>query len=153
MTKNINKSLARYYSVQAIYQKMLSSMTFNQIIDEFSVIEDREIFFNFEKSIKTKDLDVDIEYFIQIIRNLQKNETKIIYLIENNLSEKWKLDRLPILLNCILLSAVSEITLTPKLSLGIIASEYIILTDTFFLEKESSFVNAVLSNIYKIKMK
>ena len=43
-------------------------------------------------------------------------------------------EKLPILLNAILISAVSEIILSPKLSLGIVASEYISLTESF-LEK------------------
>ena len=128
MKKNSNKSLARYLSVQAIYQKIISKISFEEILEQFEQKNNRDIFYSFENSkIKEKEI----------------NE-----LIESNLSEKWKIERLPILLNAILISAVSEIILSPKLSLGVVASEYILLTESFFLEKESAFVNAVISNIY-----
>lgn len=148
MTKNTNKSLARYLCVQATYQKILCKVTFKEVLKQFSSYDDKDIFFSFENSFKKKNFEVDLNYFKKIIRNSDDNEKKIIELIEKNLSEKWKIERLPILLNAILISAVSEIILSPKLSLGIIASEYILLTETFFLENESSFVNAVISNIY-----
>lgn len=149
MTKNSNKSLARYLCVQATYQKILSKETFSEVLKQFSSYDGKDIFFNFENSFKKKNFVVDLNYFKKIIRNSDDNEKKIMEMIENNLSEKWQIERLPILLNAILISAVSEMILSPKLSLGIIASEYILLTETFFLENESSFVNAVISNIYK----
>ena len=37
----------------------------------------------------------------------------------------------------------------PKTSLGIIISEYLMLTESFFTEKEYAFTNAILENIYK----
>ena len=149
MTKNSNKSLARYLCVQATYQKILSKETFSEVLKQFSSHDGKDIFFNFENSFKKKNFEVDLNYFKKIIRNSDDNEKKIMEMIENNLSDKWQIERLPILLNAILISAVSEMILSPKLSLGIIASEYILLTETFFLENESSFVNAVISNIYK----
>ena len=148
MKKNSNKSLARYLSVQAIYQKILSKISFEEILEQFDQKHNRDIFFSFENSLCKTEQQIDFKYFEQIIKNSKINEKEINELIKNNLSEKWKIERLPILLNAILISAVSEIILSPKLSLGIVASEYISLTESFFLEKESAFVNAVISNVY-----
>jgi len=148
MKKNSNKSLARYLSVQAIYQKILSKISFEEILEQFDQKHNRDIFYSFENSLCKTEQQIDFKYFEQIIKNSKINEKEINELIKNNLSEKWKIERLPILLNAILISAVSEIILSPKLSLGIVASEYISLTESFFLEKESAFVNAVISNIY-----
>ena len=148
MKKNSNKSLARYLSVQAIYQKILSKITFEEILEQFDQKHNIDIFYSFENSLSQTQKSIDFEYFEQIIKNSKIKEKEINELIESNLSEKWKIERLPILLNAILISAVSEIILSPKLSLGVVASEYILLTESFFLEKESAFVNAVISNIY-----
>ena len=148
MKKNSNKSLARYLSVQAIYQKILSKISFEEILEQFDQKHNRDIFYSFENSLCKTEQQIDFKYFEQIIKNSKINEKEINELIKNNLSEKWKIERLPILLNAILISAVSEIILSPKLSLGIVASEYISLTESFFLEKESAFVNAVISNVY-----
>ena len=148
MKKNSNKSLARYLSVQAIYQKIISKISFEEILEQFEQKNNRDIFYSFENSLSKTQQPIDFKYFEQIIKNSKIKEKEINELIESNLSEKWKIERLPILLNAILISAVSEIILSPKLSLGIVASEYILLTESFFLEKESAFVNAVISNIY-----
>lgn len=148
MKKNSNKSLARYLSVQAIYQKILSKISFEEILEQFDQKHNRDIFYSFENSLCKTEQQIDFKYFEQIIKNSKINEKEINELIKNNLSEKWKIERLPILLNAILISAVSEIILSPKLSLGVVASEYISLTESFFLEKESAFVNAVISNVY-----
>lgn len=148
MKKNSNKSLARYLSVQAIYQKIISKISFEEILEQFEQKHNRDIFYSFENSLSKTQQPIDFKYFEQIIKNFKIKEKEINELIESNLSEKWKIERLPILLNAILISAVSEIILSPKLSLGVVASEYILLTESFFLEKESAFVNAVISNIY-----
>ena len=148
MKKNSNKSLARYLSVQAIYQKIISKISFEEILEQFEQKNTRDIFYSFENSLSKTQQPIDFKYFKQIIKNSKIKEKEINELIESNLSEKWKIERLPILLNAILISAVSEIILSPKLSLGVVASEYILLTESFFLEKESAFVNAVISNIY-----
>ena len=148
MKKNFNKSLARYLSVQATYQKIISKISFEEILEQFEQKHNRDIFYSFENSLSKTQQPIDFKYFEQIIKNSKIKEKEINELIESNLSEKWKIERLPILLNAILISAVSEIILSPKLSLGVVASEYILLTESFFLEKESAFVNAVISNIY-----
>tara|TARA_A100001388_G_scaffold251234_1_gene212970 strand:+ start:689 stop:1147 length:459 start_codon:yes stop_codon:yes gene_type:complete len=147
MKKNSNKSLARYLCVQAIYQKILSKISFEEILEQFDR-HNIDIFYSFENSLSKTQQSIDFKYFEQIIKNSKIKEKEINELIKSNLSEKWKIERLPILLNAILISAVSEIILSPKLSLGVVASEYISLTESFFLEKESAFVNAVISNIY-----
>ena len=147
MKKNSNKSLARYLCVQAIYQKILSKISFEEILEQFDR-HNIDIFYSFENSLSKTQQSIDFKYFEQIIKNSKLKEKEINELIKSNLSEKWKIERLPILLNAILISAVSEIILSPKLSLGVVASEYISLTESFFLEKESAFVNAVISNIY-----
>ena len=148
MKKNSNKSLARYLSVQAIYQKIISKISFEEILEQFEQKHNRDIFYSFENSLSKTQQPIDFKYFEQIIKNSKIKEKEFNDLIESNLSEKWKIERLPILLNAILISAVSEIILSPKLSLGVVASEYILLTESFFLEKESAFVNAVIENIY-----
>ena len=148
MKKNSNKSLARYLSVQALYQKILSKISFEEILEQFDQKNNRDIFYSFENSLSKTQQPIDFKYFEQIIKNSKIKEKEINELIESNLSEKWKIERLPILLNAILISAVSEIILSPKLSLGVVASEYILLTESFFLEKESAFVNAIISKVY-----
>ena len=101
-------------------------------MEQFEQKNNRDIFYGFENSLSKTHQPIDFKYFEQIIKNFKIKEKEINELIESNLSEKWKIERLPILLNAILISAVSEIILSPKLSLGVVASEYILLTESFF---------------------
>ena len=78
--------------------------------------------------------------------NDEKN--KVDGLIESNLEKDWNLKRLPIVLLSILRVAVTEMIISKNTSIGIIASEYIMFTESFYTEKEYIFTNAILEKIY-----
>ena len=40
--------------------------------------------------------------------------------------------------------------LSPKLSIGIVATEYLKITECFFIEGESAFVNAIIEKVHSI---
>ena len=50
MKKNSNKSLARYLSVQAIYQKIISKISFEEILEQFEQKHNRDIFYSFDST-------------------------------------------------------------------------------------------------------
>ena len=60
----------------------------------------------------------------------------------------WNLKRLPTVLLSILRVAVTEMIVSKNTSIGIIASEYIMFTESFYTEKEYLFTNAILEKIY-----
>ena len=122
------KSLARYISVQAIYQKIESGNSFDEIMNQFSSENFKKIYFSFENFLEISEIKIDRTYFEKIFKEYANEEKKILELIKINTSENW------------------------NLSLGVLASEYMILTETFFLKNESSFVNALISKIYNSKI-
>ena len=146
------KSLARYVSVQAIYQKIESGNSFDEVMNQFSQENFKKIYFSFENFREISDIKIDRSYFEKIFKEYANEEERIIELIKINTSENWNFSRLPSVLIAILISAISEMKISPSLSLGVLASEYIILTEAFFLKNESSFVNALISKIYKSKI-
>lgn len=146
------KSLARYISVQAIYQKIESGNSFDEIMNQFSSENFKKIYFSFENFLEISEIKIDRAYFEKIFKEYANEEKKILELIKINISENWNFSRLPSVLIAILISAISEMKISPSLSLGVLASEYIILTETFFLKNESSFVNALISKIYNSKI-
>ena len=146
------KSLARYISVQAIYQKIESGNSFDEIMNQFSSENFKKIYFSFENFLEISEIKIDRTYFEKIFKEYANEEERIIELIKINTSENWNFSRLPSVLIAILISAISEMKISPSLSLGVLASEYIILTEAFFLKNESSFVNALISKIYKSKI-
>ena len=78
--------------------------------------------------------------------NQEKN--KVDGLIESNLQKNWNLKRIPVVLLSILRVAVTEMIVSKNTSIGIIASEYIMFTESFFTDNEYLFTNAILEKIF-----
>lgn len=144
-----NFSLARYLAIQALYQLKQCHISLDEVLEQFNEWHVENISFDFNNSYSHLTFDVNKKYFNDILIRYNSDKILINSLIEENLIETWKSDRLPNVLYSIIRVAVTEMTLNRKLSFAIIASEYIILTECFFSKKESSFVNALLENIYK----
>ena len=53
-------------------------------------------------------------------------------------------------MHSIIIAAISEMILSPKLSIGIVATEYLKITECFFIEGESAFVNAIIEKVHSI---
>jgi len=70
-------------------------------------------------------------------------------LIKKNLEKNWSIERLPKVSLAILRVAISEMITYPKTSIGIIVSEYLSLAESFDLENDSGFINAILDKIHK----
>ncbi|MBH43715.1 MAG: transcription antitermination factor NusB [Rickettsiales bacterium] len=148
MGEKAHISLARYLSIQAIYQYIETGHNLEEILIEFNSFHVKNIIFDFENSYANTNLQVDKKYFNSLIKTYQKEKTKIDKLIQSNLKDDWTIIRLPKVVQAIVKIAVAEMLGFPKLSIKIIASEYIILTESFFSKNESSFVNALIQNIY-----
>ena len=143
---SLSKSFTRYAAIQAIYNlnysKNLPEIQ-TYLIDNNAFLVDVDVKVNFNKT------KINKIFFLKILEVVQKNQDKIDKLISYNLAKGWNLDRLPIVQLAILRVAISEMINFPKTSVGIIISEYLMLTESFFTEKECAFTNAILENIYK----
>ena len=148
MKKSTKTSLARYLSMQAMYQSIESGQNLDEVLDEYNDFHVRNISLDFHNSFKKHRLQADKNYFNKLINTSSKEKELIHSLIVNNLKDTWAIDRLPKVIQAIIKVAVAEMIESPELSLAIIASEYIILTESFFSKTESSFVNALIQNIY-----
>lgn len=148
MKKSTKTSLARYLSMQAMYQSIESGQNLDEVLNEYNDFHVRNISLDFHNSFKKHNLQADENYFNKLI-NRSSNEKELIHsLIVNNLKDTWVIERLPKVIQAIIKVAVAEMIESPRLSLAIIASEYIILTESFFSKTESSFVNALIQNVY-----
>ena len=144
--KKNNKSITRFVSVQTLY-----CLHYNHdLLDEENFfLNDKHFnfFSDFENKIDKKEFD---EIFLkEILIKYKENKILIDELIKKNLSSKWNIKRLPILLYSILSVAISEMIINPKTPLGVIVTEYLNLTNCFFNDDEFAFVNALLEKTYK----
>ena len=148
MREKTHISLARYLSIQAMYKYIETGQNLEEILFEFNSFHVKNVIFDFENSYEKFDLYVDKNYFNLLIKTYLNKRIKIDKLIESNLKDDWTIIRLPKVVQAIIKIAVAEMLEFPKLSIKIIASEYIILTESFFSKNESSFVNGLIQSIY-----
>ena len=142
-----NKSLTRFAVVQAIYcikSLQLSELDIVNFFDE----KNHEFLLGLDESIEERKIDRN--FFSSIIKIQIDKKELIEKLINKNINKNWSMERLPIILHSILITAISEMIVSPKLSLGIIVTEYLKITECFFLEGEGAFVNAVIEKVHSV---
>ena len=144
-SNSLSKSLTRYAAIQALYNFNYSK-DLNDIKNFLTTNKGFLIDSNFE--INFKKTKMNKVFFLKIIDFIGKEKKVIDELINLNLSDGWSLSRLPKVQLAILRVAVAEMMTYPKTSIGIIISEYIMFTESFFTDKEFSFTNAILEKIY-----
>tara|TARA_B100001029_G_C15052905_1_gene452113 strand:- start:1493 stop:1966 length:474 start_codon:yes stop_codon:yes gene_type:complete len=146
MKTNITpKSLSRYAAVQAIYNLNFSSNEID-IKEYFLNRKEFPLKLDFEQQFDGKKFNKI--FFIEIFELFNKNKNVIDDLIKLHLDKNWRIDRLPKVLLAILRVAISEMIHSPKISLSILISEYLKLTESFCSKNECPFANAILEKIY-----
>lgn len=125
------RSMARLAAVQAIYGKELNA---DAPSDAKHLLD------------ANKQKRMNKKMFEQILVNVAENLKEIDTLIEANLSDEWKMERLDKTLKSILRAAIAEIKFG-EAEKNLVISEYVKITDSFFEQDEPKFVNAVLDKI------
>ena len=142
---SLSKSLTRYAAIQALY-----NLNFSTNLDEIKqyLTSNKGFFIDLNSEINFKKTKINKVFLSEILNFTGKEKDKIDKLIESNLSSDWRIDRIPKVQLAILRVAVAEMVIYPKTAIGIIISEYIMFTESFFTEREFSFTNAILEKIY-----
>ncbi len=142
----ILKSLSRYLAVQATYNQ---SFGFDQKKIQRDFISQKDFEFHIDSHCELSAKHFDKIFFKRIFNNVFEKEEFIFGLITKNLESSWTLARLSKVLQAILRVAISEMITYPKTSMGIIVTEYLMLAESFSIEKENNFINAILDKIHK----
>ncbi len=141
----VHKSFSRYVAVQAIYN--LSLQCDKKEIEKY-FLDDNDFKLQLDFDFHLDKKKFDKKFFSKIFNLLYEKNEFIDKLIKDNLGKDWSISRIPNVLLAILKAAISEMIVFPKTSIGIIISEYVILTESFFSKNESAFINAILEKIY-----
>ena len=146
MNKKVSsKTFSRYVAIQALYNSNYQN-DYEQIKKYFLDTNEFELQFDFKVNLHSYKLNKIFLKTLLLTFNEERN--KVDSLIESNLENNWNLNRLPKVLLSILRVAVTEMIISKNTSIGIIASEYIMFTESFYTEKEYLFTNAILEKIY-----
>lgn len=122
--------------------RLIYSIEIQKNMDEEQV----ELFLQ-ENEIEEK---AEIDYIKQIFNGIKENKEEILSLIENNLKEKWSVDRISKIDFAILEVAIFELIYS-KLPYKVVINEAVELAKKYGDDNSKSFVNGILASIVKEK--
>lgn len=122
--------------------RLIYSIEIQKNMDEEQV----ELFLQ-ENEIEEK---AEIDYIKQIFNGIKENKEEILSLIENNLKEKWSVDRISKIDFAILEVAIFELIYS-KLPYKVVINEAVEIAKKYGDDNSKSFVNGILASIVKEK--
>lgn len=134
------RSLARLSAVQALYQMEVASEGSKLVVQEFN---DHW----FENAAQSGEVTADEEYFELIVLGVVAEQEIVDAAVSAKLNEKWKLNRLDIILRAIMRCGTYELLRMFDVPGIVIVDEYVNLARDFYEGKEPGFVNAALDKI------
>ena len=135
------KSYQRLLAVQALYEFTINKKDKDDSFDELllHIVENSD----FKNKINSSKLLLTREIFKGVFFNLKK----IDLILESSLKNKSKVQSFDKLLLSIFRCAIYEIEIKKDISKKIIISEYLLISNHFFGNKEAALLNGVLDNL------
>ena len=135
------KSYQRLLAVQALYEFTINKKDKDDSFDELllHIVENSD----FKNKINSSKLLLTKEIFKGVFFNLEK----IDLILESSLKNKSKVKSFDKLLLSIFRCAIFEIEVKKEISKKIVISEYLLISNHFFGNKEAALLNGVLDNL------
>jgi len=135
------KSYQRLLAVQALYEFSINKKGIDDSFDELllHIVENSD----FKNKINSSKLLLTKEIFKGVFFNLEK----IDLILESSLKNKSKVKSFDKLLLSIFRCAIYEIEVKKEISKKIVISEYLLISNHFFGNKEAALLNGVLDNL------
>ena len=135
------KSYQRLLAVQALYEFTINKRGMNDSFDELlsHIVENSD----FKNKINNSKLLLTKEILEGVFHNLKK----IDLILKSSLKDKSKVKSFDKLLLSIFRCAIYEIEVKKEISKKIVISEYLLISNHFFGNKEVALLNGVLDNL------
>ena len=135
------KSYQRLLAVQALYESTINKKGVNDSFDELilHIVENSD----FKNKINSSKLLLTKEIFKGVSSNLKE----IDLVLKSSLNDKSKAQSFDKLLLSIFRCAIYEIEVKKQISKKIVISEYLLISNHFFGNKEATLLNGVLDNL------
>ena len=135
------KSYQRLLAVQALYENTINKKGINDSFDELllHIIKNSD----FKNKINSSKLLLTKEIF----RGVSSNLKEIDLILKSSLKNKSKAQSFDKLLLSIFRCAIFEIEVKKEVSRKILISEYLLISNHFFGNKEAALLNGVLDNL------
>ena len=133
-------SAARLAAIQALYQIELTGAGVAQVLDEFPRIKmDEEVAGNLAVARP--------RMFQELVRGVVNRGAELDGLLAPLIAEGWSLERLEIILRCILRAGAFELVARSNVPARVVITEYVDLAHAFFAGGERAMVNGVLDRL------
>jgi Transcription termination factor len=135
------KSYQRLLAVQALYEFTINNQSIDDSFDELllHIVENSD----FRNKLNDSKLLLTKEIFRGVFLNLKK----IDLILKSSLKDKSKVQSFDKLLLSIFRCAIYEIEVKKEISKKIVISEYLLISNHFFGNKEATLLNGVLDNL------
>ena len=135
------RSTARLAAVQALYQIEIAEGDADQVIAEFTG-------HRLGESVEGVKLPKpDASFFAELVQGVVRNRRDLDDMIAAVLTEDWTIERLEVLLCCLLRAGAHELADRTDIPARVVISEYVNLADAFYGEKETGLVNGLLDRL------
>lgn len=135
-------SAARLAAVQALYQMEMTDAPIEDVLSQFLQHHRDGILDRDETPVRPKTA-----LFAEILRGTTVRRDEIEDILRAALSPSWPLERIQVLLACILRAGVFELLGRSATPARVAIAEYVDLADAFFDAAEKGMANAVLDRI------
>ena len=137
------KSYQRLLAVQALYEFTINKQGIDNSFDELllHIVENSD----FKNKMNNSKLLLTKEIFRGVFLNLKK----IDLILKSSLKDKSKVQSFDKLLLSIFRCAIYEIEVKKEISKKIVISDYLLISNHFFGNKEGTLLNGVLDNLRK----
>ena len=135
------KSYQRLLAVQALYESTINKKGVNDSFDELilHIVKNSD----FKNKINSSKLLLTKEIFKGVFSNLKEIDLKL----RSSLNNKSRAQSFDKLLLSIFRCAIYEIEVKKQISKKIVISEYLLISNHFFGNKEATLLNGVLDNL------
>ncbi|MGC6476591.1 MAG: transcription antitermination factor NusB [Parvibaculales bacterium] len=149
MSKNTNmhdeRSAARLWAVQALYQMDIAGTPIEEIITEY---KDHR----FDLPLEGMELpEVDAAFFEEIMRGVVTHQRLLDVRVNKALREGWTLSRLDSTLRALMRAGAYEILCRDDVPVNVVSSQYTDMAHAFFEGAEAKMANALLDRLGKEK--
>ncbi len=138
-SKIVSKHASRIGACQVMYQKEITGNNTQVILNNFIKYYLKE-----EPLLK----HIQLNFFKRLVSYFDNTEFDTDEIIRNSLSENYSLERMQIMMKCIIKVAILEMKFE-KTDIPVIINEYVQVSKYFVGQSEFKFVNAILDKISK----
>lgn len=141
------RSTARLVAVQAIYEMEVAGASTDAVLRE--ILGKR---WQSATDIDTADrmTEPDSVFLGQVVRGATERLEELDRAIGGALSEKWTVERLEVLLRCVLRAGTYELLARSDVPARVVISEYVDVAHAFFSGDEPGLVNGVLDRLARV---